>query len=412
MIIALLACVTALGIIVFFTGTPGNQEPAPEVAQDSRPEWLAAPQVDQQDALAEKRAQPRALTVGVIGPLSGDEAEFGQAVLAGVSIAADRFNSLGGFQGEALKVVSYDNSGGSGQALAITEELIAQNVVAIFAAPTGWSTFAPTQMVNASETVFISVGTRRKIGRSGGYIFRLALPDEIAIDKTLSYVIDTLGYENLGLVNSSSYDYSLSVAAEFKRKVPDLGGQILVEADTYDTFSGKTEIKKVAAELNARSEELQAIIFTGNAQEAARLALANQDLGWAIPLIGGEDLFNEQFLKQGGKAVRGSLLYTTFAPDRDSALMRDFMSEFTARRNTNPDRFAALAFDAFNLLSQALLNANSLETQAVRDALLGLEEIEGVTGANRWASDGTPIKYPYFYRVEGSPAGEEFVLVK
>lgn len=412
-IIALLAGITAVGVIVVFsTAGLNDQELAQESAQEGKPDWLAAPQAEETDVLAEKLTRPRALVVGVIGPLSGTEAEFGQAVLAGISIAAEQFNTMGGFQGQAIEIISYDNSGGSEQALDITSELIAKNVVAIFSAPTGWSTFAPTHMANQSQTVFISIGTRRKIGRSGGYIFRLALPDEIAIDKLLAYVIDTLGYKNLALVNSSSYDYSLSVAAVFKRKVPALGGRILVETDTYDTFSGKTEIKKVATELNAESGNLQAIVFTGNAEEAAQLALANEALGLTLPLIGGEDLFNEQFLAQGGAATRGSVLYTTFAPDRDSALVRDFKAAHIAHRNTDPDRFAALAFDAFNLLAQAVKTTNSLETQVVRDALLDLEEVEGVTGRSRWAADGTPFKTPHFYRVEGSPAGEIFVLVK
>ena len=412
-IVGLLAGIVVVSTaFVFVDFRQHGDEQKPDYTQKISAEWLATPQTEEAGVMVKTKTKPRNLTVGVIGPLSGPEAEFGQAVLAGISIAADRFNNLGGFQGEAVKVVSYDNNGGSGQALDITEKLIAQNVVAIFSAPTGWSTFAPTHTVNASETVFISIGTRRKIGKSGGYIFRLALPDEIAIEKLLSYAISTLGYKNLALVSSSSYDYSLAVSAEFKRKVPVLGGRILVEPDTYDTFSGKTEIGKVADELNVKSDELQAIIFTGNVDEAVELALAIQELELTIPLIGGEDLFDEKFLKKGGKAVQGSLLYTAYAPDLGSALMRDFKVEYLAQRNTNPDRFAALAFDAFNLLSQALKNADSLETKVVRDALLNLEEIDGVTGISRWAPDGTPVKYPSFYRVVGGPTGEEFVLVE
>jgi branched-chain amino acid transport system substrate-binding protein len=143
-----------------------------------------------------------------------------------------------------------------------------------------------------------------------------------------------------------------------------------------------------------------------------RLARADKGEGLKLPLIGGEDLFSEQFLKQGGQAVRGTLLYATFAPDRASRLVSDFVTDHVARKNAVPDRFTALAYDAFGLLSQALEVADSLKGRAVRDALVNLKEAEGVTGASRWAADGTPIKHPHLYRVEGGQTGEKFELVR
>ena len=235
------------------------------------------------------------------------------------------------------------------------------------AAPTGWATFAPTDSANESQTVFISIGTRRKIGRSGDYVFRFSLPDEIAIDEMLGYAADELGYRNFALVTSSSYDYSLSIASVFKQAVPRHGGRILVEADTYDTFSGTTDIGAVVTALKVGAEGLQAIIFTGDAPEAARLVQAAKDGGLKLPLIGGEDLFSEQFLTQGGQAARGTLLYATFAPDRASPLVSDFVTDHVANKNAVPDRFTALAYDAFGLLSRALEAAGSLNGREVRD---------------------------------------------
>lgn len=391
-----------------------GQAPLPQ--QSGEPGWLASPPAKPQGEAAkasgESEEKERALIVGVIGPETGAEAKYGLAVLEGIVMAADRFNARGGLRGEKIEVIHYDNSGGSGQTLDIALALIEKNVVAIFSAPTGWATFAPTDSVNESQTVFISVGTRRKIGRSGDYVFRFSLPDEIAIDEMLRYATNELGYRNFALVTSSSYDYSLSIASVFKQAIPRHGGRILVEADTYDTFSGTTDIGEVVTALKAGAADLQAIIFTGDAHEAARLVQAAKDGGLKLPLIGGEDLFSEHFLTQGGQAARGTLLYATFAPDRASRLVSDFVNDHVANKNAVPDRFTALAYDAFGLLSRALEAAGSLNSRAVRDALVNLKESEGVTGASRWAPDGTPIKRPYLYRVEGSQTGERFVLVQ
>ena len=391
-----------------------GQSPLPQ--QAGEPGRLASPPAKPQGEAAkasgESEEKERALIVGVIGPETGAEAKYGLAVLEGIVMAADRFNARGGLRGEKIEVIHHDNNGGSGQALDIALALIEKNVVAIFSAPTGWATFAPTDSANESQTVFISIGTRRKIGRSGDYVFRFSLPDEIAIDEMLGYAADELGYRNFALVTSSSYDYSLSIASVFKQAVPRHGGRIMVEADTYDTFSGTTDIGEVVTALKAGAADLQAIIFTGDAHEAARLVQAAKDGGLKLPLIGGEDLFSEHFLTQGGQATRGTLLYATFAPDRASPLVSDFVADHVANKNAVPDRFTALAYDAFGLLSRALEAAGSLNGRAVRDALVNLKESEGVTGASRWAADGTPIKHPYLYRVEGGQTGERFVLVQ
>ncbi|MCP4326938.1 MAG: ABC transporter substrate-binding protein [Alphaproteobacteria bacterium] len=415
-ILIFLAGIAVGGVFAFVLfGDLSDRRDVPLPPTAGAPEWLAPTAAELQDeaakASSKSEEKERALIVGVIGPETGVEAKYGLAVLEGVAMAVDSFNIRGGLSGERIEVLHDDSSGGSGQALDIVSTLIEKNVVAIFSAPTGWATFAPTHLANESHTVFISIGTRRNIGRSGDYVFHFSLPDEIAIDDMLAYAVNELGYRDFALVTSSSYDYSLSIASAFKQAVPRHGGKILLEADTYDTFSGKTDIGGVVTALKAGSEGLQAIIFTGDAHEAAQLARAAEHEGLKLPLIGSEDLFSEQFLEQSGQAARGALLYATFAPERDSRLVNDFVTDHVGRKDAVPDRFTALAYDAFGLLSQALEDAGSLKGRAVRDALVSLNETEGVTGASRWAADGTPVKHPYLYRVEGGQTGVRFQLV-
>lgn len=416
-ILIFLAGIAVGGVFAFILfGIQSDRDEGPRPPKADKPEWLASPPAKPRGGAAKaprkREEKERALIVGVIGPETGAEAKYGLAVLEGIVMAAERFNARGGLRGEKIEVIHHDNSGGSGQTLDIAEALIEKNVVAIFSAPTGWSTFAPTHLVNGARTVFISIGSRRKIGRSGDYIFQFALPDETAIDDMLSYAANELGYRNYALVTSSSYDYSLSLASVFKKTVPGHGGKILLEADTYDTFSGKTDIGKVVTALKAGPDGMQAVIFTGSAQEAAQLAQAvNRDDSLKLPLIGGEDLFSEQFLKQGGQAARGTLLYATFAPDRPSRLVEDFVAAYRARNNAVPDRFTALAYDAFALLTQALTTAGSLQGPAVRNALVNLKETEGVTSAGRWAADGSPLKRAHLYQVQSTETGARFKLL-
>lgn len=408
-ILTLLVGVTLGGILVFFLLKEPDQQPVAETGPAERPAWMAAPE----KVAPVAREEPlRALKVGVIGPETGEESRYGLSILSGINMAVERFNAGGGLDGKPIEVVHYDNNAGSGQAQAISEELVKQNVVAIFSAPTGWSTFAPTHVANATDTIFISIGTRRKIGLSGDYVFHFSLPVHLAIDEMLKFAADELGYRNYAMVTSSSHDYSLDISAEFKKLAPKHNGKILIEADTYDTFTGTTNIGDVVKALKNGPKDIQALIFTGGPGEAASLANAVEAAGLDLPIIGGEDLFSDDFIKQGGDAVLDTLLYATFSPERESSLTTGFVEDHKRLENSVPDRFTALAFDAFSLLGEALKSAASMKSSAVRNAMLELKEIEGVTGASHWSAEGTPIKHPFLYQVVDGHYGKTFVLLQ
>ena len=122
------------------------------------------------------------LIVGVVGPMTGEEARYGTSVAEGVSAAAKRINAQGGIGGQELQIVIMDDRSDIEQTNKIVRELIGRKVVAILAAPTGSSTFAPIHMVNDSGTLFVSIGSRRHLKASGPFVFRHAVPDEIATD--------------------------------------------------------------------------------------------------------------------------------------------------------------------------------------------------------------------------------------
>ncbi|MDP6343316.1 MAG: ABC transporter substrate-binding protein [Alphaproteobacteria bacterium] len=405
------ALAAGLGIFLWHDEEP--RPPAPETPTASRPDWQAAPPVVAKPPVVEDGE--RTLKVGVIGPETGPEAALGLAVLDGVRLAAQHFNAAGGLNGKPMEVIHHDSQGDMERTMAAAHDLVGRKVIAIFTAPTGWSTFAPTRLANRSRTIMISVGSRRKIGRSGAFVFRSALSDGIATDELVRFATERLGYTKYALVTTSSYDYSLSLSGLFLQAVQRHGGQLSARADTYNTYTGGRDLDAVIAALKTAADPPQAIIYTGGGSEAARLARALRQAGLTAPLIGGEDLFSAGYLKEGGAAVHGSLLYATFAPDHPSPRLADFLADFARIRKqlepTPPDRFAALAYDSFNALALAIERAGSLKSAAVRDVLLSAGPFEGVTGVHGWAADGGPLNRPFLYRVAAEGGAEKFVLV-
>jgi branched-chain amino acid transport system substrate-binding protein len=387
-----------------------NRESAPEPEKEGHVVPVSAlpePQTAQKKA-EEGVEEERPLRIGVIGPETGTDASYGLSVLKGVMAAAGRINAHGGFDGKEIEVLHYDNKGDPGVTRESVQNLIRQRVVAIFAAPTGWATFAPTHMVNNSQTIFISIGSRRRIGRSGPYVFRASLPDELATGELIRYATQELAYTDYALVTSSSYDYSLDLSAWFRQALAEHDAVLRVEADTYDSYSGKRNLAEVIDAIKGSPVRLHGVIFTGGFEEALLLAGELRKAGLSVPLIGGEDLFSPEYLN-GGDAVRGTLLYATFSPDNESAKGRQFKNDYA---KDDPDRFAALAYDAFLLLTEAIKTAGTTRTSEVREALITIKDFEGATGKTSFTSEGTPVKKPFIYSVKEGDHGERFVLSK
>ena len=110
--------------------------------------------------------------------------------------------------------------------------------------------------------------------------------------------------------------------------------------------------------------------------------------------------------------MRGSLVYATFSPDNGAPETAEFMKSHAEKNSGAPDRFTALAYDAFNVVADSVKAADSLKSSKVKKALLGGKESHGVTGATGWDADGVAVKHPFIYRVEAGKGGEKFVPVK
>ncbi len=356
----------------------------------------------------EEIEEDRPLKIGVIGPETGAEAPYGLSVLKGALAAAGRFNSLGGVGGREVEVLHYDTKDDPDLTIQAVNELVRQKVIAILSAPTGWSTFAPTHLVNNSRTIFISIGTRRRIGRSGAYVFRAALPDESATDELVRYASAELGLTDYAMVTSSIYDYSLDVSALFKQAVFKHGGELKVDVDTYDSYSGQANMGKVVDAIKSVADSLHGVIFTGGINECVLLAVEMKKAGLSLPIIGSEDLFSADYLKGGG-AVLGSLMYATYSPHDGSSRVSEFIQDYGEE---SPDRFAALAYDSFLMLTEAIKLAGSTKISQVKEALVTMRDFQGATGKTRFTMEGVPVKEPFIYGVKIVGDSEGFVLLK
>jgi len=183
-------------------------------------------------------------------------------------------------------------------------------------------------------------------------------------------------------------EYNKGIADVFKNTFEKLGGQV-VAFETYTTGD-----KDFSAQLTKIKQANPDVIFLPNYYNEVPLQIQQAHrLGITATFIGSDSWGAEDLIKLGGKDVEGYFFSTHYARDIPAPATQKFISAYTAAYGSVPDDVAALTYDSFGLLFEALKTANKIDRQAVRDALATLSRYEGVTGTLQFKEgSGDPIK--------------------
>ncbi|MGB4482757.1 MAG: ABC transporter substrate-binding protein, partial [bacterium] len=79
---------------------------------------------------------------------------------------------------------------------------------------------------------------------------------------------------------------------------------------------------------------------------------------------------------------------------------KEFVQVYTDKFGKEPNAFAALGFDAYMVILDAIERAGSAEPQAIRDALAATENFEGVTGVITLDENGDATKSAVILKVD------------
>ena len=87
--------------------------------------------------------------------------------------------------------------------------------------------------------------------------------------------------------------------------------------------------------------------------------------------------------------------------------VRRFISKYVDTYGEEPDAVAALTYDAFGLLVEAVKNQGKVDPGAIREGLAGIRDYRGVTGFFQYDGiSGDPIRSVVLMKIENG----EFVF--
>ncbi len=342
------------------------------------------------------------IRIGIACPITGRGAAFGDQITKGAELARDQINDAGGIDGRMIEFRIEDDEGKDSQATTVANALANDNaIVAVIGHFNSTCSAAGREIYKQAGILQFSPGsTNIDICRLSEWTFRNLYHDGYQGISIARYIKNVLGHDSAAVFYDDD-DYGQGLRDAFAEEAEKIGLEIVVN----ESYTSEVTLDYAVALDKAQARGAEIIFVSGLYNEGAAIAKQAMDKNINIPLLGGDGLYSPELIKLGGDAVEGMLLTTPFIvhPTIGGKMAQEFLKAFQTKYEHDPDTWAALTYDAVNMVADAIKKVGTDRT-AVRDHFASVMSpeaaFEGVTGLTYFDEHGDCPKKAYVAIVE------------
>ncbi len=327
------------------------------------------------------------IKIGVVLPMTGGISAFGQMTWEGISLAHKMYPTV---LGKEVKLILFDNRSEKTEAAnAVARAIDKEHVVAIIGEVASSHSLAGGPIAEKNHIPMVSpASTNPMVTQGKKYVSRVCFIDPFQGAAAAVFAFKNLGAKTVAVFTDIEQDYSVGLSKFFVDKFKKLGGKVV-------SLYYRTGDQDFTAQLTiALSKNPDAIYVTGYYPEIALLSRQARQLGFKGYLLAGDGAEAPELFSIGGDAVDGLFLTTHYHPKGAATSMaKKFYDAFVKEYGKDPSALAALGFDAYLLIIDAIKRAGSADPEAIAKAIRETENFEAVTGVITIEKEtGNPIK--------------------
>lgn len=328
------------------------------------------------------------IRIGGLAPLTGDAASYGVAVNNAIQMAVEDINANGGIDGKQIEYIYYDEKGDTTEATNAYNKLVQDDkVVAIIGDVTTKPTLAVAQTSQQDNIPIITAtATAAEVTLTGPNIFRACFTDPFQGELMASYASEKLGATKVAVLSDMADDYSSGIAEAFVAKAEELGMQVVADEKYQD---GDVDFKSQLTNIKGQNPD---VLFLPVYYEDLRLISAQaKEVGVTAQLCGADGWDSVLTDNFDSSVLNGGVFCSQYSTESTDERVQSFISAYKEKYEMDPNMFAVLAYDATNMMAQAISDAGSTDSQAIIDAMAALE-YDGLTGHMTFDEDRNPQK--------------------
>lgn len=317
------------------------------------------------------------IKVGVFADLTGQTSSFGQSTKNGVELAVEEINKAGGLNGKKIEMLVEDDQGRPEQAKTVVSKLINQDhVQAILGEVASTNSLAAAPVAQEAKIPMITPSsTNPKVTEVGDYVSRVCFIDPFQGSVMAKFAANTLKAKTAAIFGDVNSDYSKGLTQFFEEEFTKLGGKVIAkEAYTQNDPDFKGQLTKI------RDLNPDVIYVPGYYSQVGIIAKQARELGMNMPLLGGDGWDSPELWKLGGDSLKNAYISNHYSAENPAPEIQSFVKAYKAKYGVVPDSLAALAYDAANVLADAIKRAGGTDSAKLKDAINSTKDFAGVTG--------------------------------
>ncbi|MDR2179764.1 MAG: ABC transporter substrate-binding protein [Synergistaceae bacterium] len=345
------------------------------------------------------------IKIGLIAPLTGGVAMYGNLLKNGVELYTKVVNGAGGINGRKIELVPYDDKGDPTEALNAYNKLVTADEVAAFIGPVTSSPTFGVAEASAGDNIpgITGTATHPDVTSYGKNYFRACFEDPFQGGTMARFAAEKLRAKKAAVIYNVSDAYSTGLYHAFSASAAEAKLEVVAaESYTTDDVDFNAQLTRIAAfapdVLFIPDYYNRVYLISSQARKAGITAtLLGVDGADGILEIEGADI----------SVFEGLHFANHYFSGDPSPRVQDFRKNYEANYGSTPNALAALGYDAAFILFEAIkkaaadgveIGATPESYQAIIDKMAATD-LDAVTGHMTFKNNN-PVKEVSIIKIE------------
>lgn len=339
------------------------------------------------------------IRIGGIGPITGDAAIYGKAVMNGCQIAVDEINEKGGIGGLKIEFKFEDDANVAETSVNAYNKLMDWGMDILVGTVTTTPCISVSAKVNEDRVFALTPSaSSTEVTAGKDNMYQLCFSDPNQGTGSANYISENLAGKKIAIIYRNDDAYSQGIRDTFVKEA---------EAKKLEIVYQGTFNKDTATDFNVQLTDAKSkgadLIFLPIYYQPASVILAQADAMGYEPIFFGVDGMDGILTMENFdiKLAEDVMVLTPFSADAEDDLTKNFVTKYKEKYGETPNQFAADGYDCIYAVKAAYEKAGcnaDMSTEELCEALItAMQSIEfdGLTGQDMtWSAKGEVNKMP------------------
>ena len=304
------------------------------------------------------------IRIGVVGPVTGPVAQYGDMQMIGAKMAVEQINAAGGVNGKQIEAVVMDDVCEPKQAVAVAQKIVNDGVQYVVGHLCSGSTQPAAEIYEDEGILMITPASTSPAITEQGYkmIFRTIGLDSQQGPVAGRYIAETVKPQRMAVLHDKQ-QYGQGIATAVRDTVEGMGVNVVLFEGIN---SGQTDFSALITKM--KKENVDFVYYGGYHPELGLILRQSAEQGFDARYMGPEGVGNKDISAIAGAASEGLLvsLPADFAADPKNA---ELVKAFEAKNEDPSGPFVMPSYAAVQIIADTIKATGSEDAATLAEAM-------------------------------------------